>query len=95
MIGERKLSISYVTAYRILTVAKQAERCTSHLGVIFKIDMWVSALVLCSDVRHTQQRGKNSIAVTLLRSMTHSCQFEISNFASVTQILCFDERDMV
>lgn len=39
MIGERKLSISYVTAYRILTVAEQAERCTRHLGVIFKIDM--------------------------------------------------------
>lgn len=53
----------------------------------------VSAPVLCTDVRHTQQRGKNSVSITVLRSMTCSCQSEISNFVSVTQILCFDERD--
>lgn len=78
--------------YRKLTVAKQAEICTSHLGVIFKINVWslpLSSVLTCA----TLSRGKNSVSITVLRSMTCSCQFEISNFVSVTQILCFDERD--
>ena len=48
-----------------------------------------SSVLTCA----TLSRGKNSVSITVLRSMTCSCQFEISNFVSVTQILCFDERN--
>lgn len=58
MIGERKVQYFCVTVYRKLTVAKQAEICTSHLGVIFKINMWflpLSSVLTCATLSREER----------------------------------------